>query len=68
MKMREDRRDGPKPLCCMADQGKQVLGKALEQAKERYVCRFTVATAYADLGEKEKALESLEQRFLQRST
>ena len=28
----------------------------------------TVATAYADLGEKEKALESLEQRFLQRST
>jgi TolB-like protein/DNA-binding winged helix-turn-helix (wHTH) protein/tetratricopeptide (TPR) repeat protein len=49
-------------------QAKQVLGKALEQAKERYVCRFTVATAYADLGEKEKALESLEQGFLQRST
>jgi TolB-like protein/DNA-binding winged helix-turn-helix (wHTH) protein/Tfp pilus assembly protein PilF len=49
-------------------QAKQVLGKALEQAKERYVCRFTVATAYADLGEKEKALEALEQGFLQRST
>ncbi len=49
-------------------QAKQLLGKALEQAKERYVCRFTVATAYADLGEKEKALESLEQGFLQRST
>jgi TolB-like protein/DNA-binding winged helix-turn-helix (wHTH) protein/tetratricopeptide (TPR) repeat protein len=49
-------------------QAKQVLGRALEQAKERYVCRFTVATAYADLGEKEKALESLEQGFLQRST
>lgn len=48
-------------------QAKQVLGKALEQAKERYVCRFTVATAYADLREKEKALESLEQGFLQRS-
>ena len=50
------------------DQARQVLNKALDQAKEHYVCRFIVAAAFADLGEKEKALESLEQAFLQRST
>lgn len=49
-------------------QARQVLGKALELAKERYVCRFLVAAAYTELGEKEKALESLEQGFIQRST
>ena len=47
---------------------KQLLSKALEQAKERYVCRFLVADAYVELGDTEKALESLEQGFLQRST
>jgi TolB-like protein/DNA-binding winged helix-turn-helix (wHTH) protein/Tfp pilus assembly protein PilF len=46
----------------------QVLGKALEQAKRQYVCRFIVAAAYTELGENEKALESLQQAFLQRST
>jgi len=46
----------------------QVLNKALEEAKQQYVCQFLVATAYADLGENEKALESLQQAFLQRST
>jgi TolB-like protein/DNA-binding winged helix-turn-helix (wHTH) protein/Flp pilus assembly protein TadD len=45
-----------------------LLSKALEQAKERYVCRFLVARAYVELGETEKAFESLEQGFLQRST
>jgi TolB-like protein/cytochrome c-type biogenesis protein CcmH/NrfG len=49
-------------------EAKQLLSKALEQAKERYVCRFLVAAAYTELGENEKALESLEQAFLQRST
>jgi TolB-like protein/DNA-binding winged helix-turn-helix (wHTH) protein/Flp pilus assembly protein TadD len=49
-------------------EAKQLLSKALEQAKERYVCRFLVADAYVELGETEKALESLEQGFLQRST
>lgn len=49
-------------------QAKQFLGKALDMAKERYVCRFLVAAAYTELGEKEKALDSLEQAFLQRST
>jgi TolB-like protein/DNA-binding winged helix-turn-helix (wHTH) protein/Tfp pilus assembly protein PilF len=49
-------------------QAKQFLGKALDMAKERYVCRFLVAATYAELGENEKALESLEQAFLQRST
>jgi TolB-like protein/DNA-binding winged helix-turn-helix (wHTH) protein len=47
---------------------KQFLEAALEKAKKQYVCRFIVADAYADLGENEKALESLEQGFLQRST
>jgi tetratricopeptide (TPR) repeat protein len=46
----------------------QVLKKALEEAKQQYVCQFLVATAYADLGENEKAMESLQQAFLQRST
>jgi len=45
----------------------ELLGIALQQAKERYVCRFIVAATYVDLGKKEKALESLEQGFLQRS-
>jgi len=47
---------------------KQVLDRALEQAKHLYVCRFIVATAYTELGDNEKALESLQQAFLQRST
>jgi Tfp pilus assembly protein PilF len=47
---------------------KQVLDRALEQAKRQYVCRFIVATAYTELGDNEKALESLQQGFLQRST
>jgi tetratricopeptide (TPR) repeat protein len=33
-------------------QAKQFLGKALEMAKDRYVCRFLVAAAYTELGEK----------------
>ena len=47
---------------------KQLLAKALEQAKEHYVCRFLVADAYTELGENEKAIESMQQAFLQRST
>jgi TolB-like protein/DNA-binding winged helix-turn-helix (wHTH) protein/Tfp pilus assembly protein PilF len=46
----------------------QILDRALEQAKRQYVCRFIVATAYTELGDNEKALESLQQAFLQRST
>lgn len=49
-------------------EAKKLLSTALEQAKERYVCRFLVATTYAELGEKKQALESLEQGYLQRST
>jgi len=49
-------------------QAKRVLDRALEQAKRQYVCRFIVATAYTELGDNEKALESLQQAFLQRST
>jgi TolB-like protein/DNA-binding winged helix-turn-helix (wHTH) protein/Tfp pilus assembly protein PilF len=50
------------------NEAKQLLSKALEQAKKRYVCRFIVGATYAELGEKEQALESLEQGYLQRST
>ena len=46
----------------------QVLGKALEQAKHQYVCRFIVAAAYTELGDNESALGALQQAFLQRST
>ncbi|HEY1265072.1 MAG TPA: winged helix-turn-helix domain-containing protein [Terriglobales bacterium] len=46
----------------------QVLNQALAKAKEHYVCRFLVATAYIGLGENEKAMESLQQAFLERST
>ena len=48
-------------------QAKQLLAQALEQAKQRYVCQFLMADSYAELGDREKALESLEQGFLQRS-
>ena len=47
---------------------KQFLTRALEQAKEHCICRFIVAAAYPELGEREKALESVQQAFLQRST
>jgi len=50
------------------DKAKQLLAKALEQAKEHYICRFIVAAAYTELGENEKAIESMRQAFLQRST
>ena len=51
-----------------SDKAKQLLAKALEQAKQHYICRFIVADAYTELGENEKAIESLQQAFLQRST
>ena len=48
----------------------QVVGQALESAsaKKRYVCRFLVAGAYADLGETGKALDSLERAYAEGST
>ena len=49
-------------------EARQLLGRALGLAKERYVCRFIVAAAYVDLGDTEQALASLEQAYLQRST
>ena len=50
------------------DKAKQLLAKALAQAKEHYICRFIVADAYTELGENETAIESMQQAFLQRST
>lgn len=50
------------------NQARQFLSKALAMSKERYVCRFLVAADYVELGEKQQALESLQQGYLQRST
>lgn len=50
------------------DRAEKLLDHALELAKSRYVCRFLLAAAYTDLGEKEKALESLERGFREKST
>jgi serine/threonine protein kinase/TolB-like protein/Tfp pilus assembly protein PilF len=49
-------------------EARQLLSRALALAKERFVCRFNVAAAEVDLGDTEKALASLEQAYLQRST
>jgi TolB-like protein/DNA-binding winged helix-turn-helix (wHTH) protein/cytochrome c-type biogenesis protein CcmH/NrfG len=46
----------------------QVLAMALNEAKGHYICGFIVAAAYTELGEKEKAIDSLQRAFLQRST
>lgn len=57
-------------LAQVGESGKarELLAKALEQSKNRYICRFIVATVYMELGDKEKAMESLQKAFLQRST
>ena len=49
-------------------EARQLLNRSLAQARERYVCRFIVAATYLDLDETERAFESLEQAYLQRST
>ena len=49
-------------------EARQLLGRALALAKERYVCRFNVAAAEVDLGDTEQAFASLEEAYLQRST
>lgn len=46
----------------------ELLGQALAMAQKRYVCRFIVAAAYEELGEKQRALDSLELGYAQRST
>lgn len=50
------------------DEATKLLERALELAKSKYVCRFLLAAAYTDLNEKEKALESLERGFREKST
>jgi len=46
----------------------QLVNHALDLAKDRYICRFIVAGAWADLGERGKAIESLERGFTDHST
>jgi TolB-like protein/DNA-binding winged helix-turn-helix (wHTH) protein/Flp pilus assembly protein TadD len=50
------------------NQARQFMERSLQLAQKGYVCRFLVAAAYADLGEKEKALESLERGYRERSS
>ena len=51
-----------------SEQARKLLKMALDQAQNRYVCRFLVGAAYVELGEREHALESLEEGYLQHST
>lgn len=46
----------------------KLLDRALALAQTKYVCRFLLATAYVDLNEKEKALESLQRGLREKST
>ena len=48
-------------------EARRLLDAGLAQATQRYVCRFNAAAAYAQLGETERAFESLDAAFLQRS-
>lgn len=50
------------------DKATKLLDRALELARNRYVCRFLLAAAYADLGDKENALASLERGIREKST
>lgn len=50
------------------EKARQLLDRALDLAKTRYVCRFLLAAAYADLGEKDNALDSLERGIREKST
>jgi len=47
---------------------RQVLAHALELAKTRYLCQFVAAGVYADLGENQKAFDSIDLAFQQKST
>jgi adenylate cyclase len=50
------------------ERAEQFLTRAFALAKDRYICKFIVAGVYVDLGKREKALESLHQAYLERST
>jgi TolB-like protein/DNA-binding winged helix-turn-helix (wHTH) protein len=50
------------------DKAREVLDLGLKMAEKHYVCRFLVAAAYTDLGDKEKALQSLERGYRERSS
>jgi len=49
------------------EEARRLLNAGLAQATQRYVCRFNAAAAYVQLGETERAFESLDAAFLQRS-
>jgi TolB-like protein/Flp pilus assembly protein TadD len=50
------------------DEARKILQELAARAKERYVPSYQVALVHAGLGDKEKAFESLEKAFEERST
>lgn len=48
-------------------QARQVLKRLESDLPNKYVCGYNMAAAYAALGDKDKAFESLERAFLERS-
>jgi TolB-like protein/Flp pilus assembly protein TadD len=50
------------------DEARKILQELAARAKQRYVPSYQVALVYAGLGDKEKAFESLERAFEERST
>ena len=54
--------------CCTPDEARAILAELAARAKKRYVPSYQVALVHAGLGDKERAFESLEQAFDERST
>jgi len=50
------------------EKANKLLDRALELAKTHYVCRFLLAAAYTDLGDKENAIASLQRGLREKST
>jgi len=48
-------------------EAEKILGDLLRQSKKNYVSHYMIATIYAGLGDKDKALEFLEQAYQERS-
>ena len=50
------------------DEARKILQELTARAKQRYVPSYQIALVYAGLGDKDKAFESLEKAFEERST
>jgi TolB-like protein/DNA-binding winged helix-turn-helix (wHTH) protein/Flp pilus assembly protein TadD len=49
------------------EEAHMLLNQILQQAQQRYICGYNVASVYAALGDKEQAFAWLEKAYLQRS-